>query len=74
MVVDRNNLNKLVDRETRNEYHIDIANRVSALEYLEISSVGDTWVKIRDSIKAYAKEKVGNLEKNRNKHWLDEEC
>jgi hypothetical protein len=32
------------------------------LEDLEISSVDDTWVQIRDSIKASAKEKVGVLE------------
>ena len=33
------------------------------MEGLETSSVDDTWVKIRDSIKASAKEKVGILEK-----------
>ena len=74
MVADRYNLNKLVDRETRKEYQIDVANRFSALEGLEISSVDDTWVKIRDSIKASAKEKVGILETIRNKPWFDEEC
>ena len=58
MVADRYNLNKLVDHETRREYQIDVANRFSALEGLEISSVDDTWVKLRDSIKASAKEKV----------------
>ena len=52
MVVDRYNLNKLVDRETRKEYQIDVANRCSALDVLEISSVDDTWVKIKDSVKA----------------------
>ena len=57
LVADRYNLNKLVDRETRKEYQIDVAHRFSALEGLEISSVDDTWVKIRDSIKASAKEK-----------------
>ena len=61
LVADRYNLNKLVDRETRKEYQIDVANRFSALEGLEISSVNDTWVKIRDSVKASAKEKVGVL-------------
>ena len=55
MVADRYNLNKLVDHETRKEYDIDVANRFSALEDLEISSVYDTCVKIRDSIKASAK-------------------
>ena len=44
------------------------------MEVLEISSVDDTWVKTRDSIKASAKEKVGILETTRNKPWLDEEC
>ena len=42
------------------------------MEGLEISSVGDNWVKI--SIKASAKEKAGVLETNRNKPWFDEEC
>ena len=55
LVADRYNLNKLVDRETRKKYQIDVANRFSALEGLEISSVDDTWVKIRYSIKASAK-------------------
>ena len=63
-------LNKLVDRETRKEYQIDVANRFTALEGLEISSVDDTWVKIRDSIKASAKENVGVLETHRNKPWF----
>ena len=48
MVADRYNLNKLVDRVTRKEYQIDVANRFSALEGLQISSVDDTWFKIRD--------------------------
>ena len=39
---------------------------------IEISSVDDTWVKIRDSIKASTKEKVGVLETNRNKPWFNE--
>ena len=74
LVADRYNLNKLVDRETRKEYQIDVANRFSALEGLEISSVDDTRVKIRDSIIASANEKVGILETNRNKPWFDEDC
>ena len=36
LVADRKNLNKLVDRETRKGYQIDVANRFSALEGLEI--------------------------------------
>ena len=66
LIADRYNLNKLVDRETRKEHQIDVANRFSDLEGLEISSVDDTWVKIRDSIKAFA-----NLEENLKKKTLE---
>ena len=69
LVADRYNLNKLVDHGTRKEYQIDVANRFSFLEGLEISSVHDTWVNIRDSIKASTKEKVGVLETNKNTPW-----
>ena len=48
---------KLVDRESRMEYQIDVANRFSALKGLEISSVDDTWVKIRDVSKILQKRK-----------------
>jgi hypothetical protein len=74
LVADRHNLNKLVDHETRKEYQIDVANRFWALEGLEISSVDDTWVKIRDNIKESTEEKVGILERDRNKSWFDQEC
>ena len=42
LVTDRYNLNKLLDNETKKEYKIDVANRFSALEGLEIFSVDDT--------------------------------
>ena len=42
LVADRQNLNKLLDHKTRKEYQIVVANRFSALEGLEISSVDDT--------------------------------
>ena len=70
MVADRHNFNKLLDHETRNEFQIDVADRFSALDVLEVSSVDDTWVKIRDSIKASAEEKVEIFETHRNKPWL----
>jgi hypothetical protein len=44
LVADRYNLNKLLEDQTRKEYQIDVANRFSDLEGLEISSVDDTWV------------------------------
>ena len=74
MVANRYTLNKLVDHETRNEYQTDIANRFSALEDLEISSENDTWVKIKESIKATPQEKVRVLETHSNKPWFDQEC
>ena len=51
-----------------------ISKTIINLKVFIISSVDDTWVKIRDSIKASAKEKVGVLQTNRNKPWFDEEC
>ena len=42
LVTDRYNLSKLLYRETRKEYQIDIANRFLVLEALEISSVDDS--------------------------------
>ena len=59
LVADRYNSNNLVDSKTRNKYQIDVANRFSALKGLEISSVDDTWVKIRNGIKASAENNVG---------------
>ena len=61
MVTHRYYTNKVLDHQTRKEYQIDVANRFLALEGLQISSVDDTWVKIRDSIKVSAEEKVGIL-------------
>ena len=66
MVADRYNLNKLLDHKTRKEYLIDVANSCSALEGIEICTVDNVWVKIRDSIKASAEEKVGILETHRS--------
>jgi hypothetical protein len=56
------NLNKFLNDQIGEQYQIDVTNKFSALEGLEISSVDYTWVKIRDSIKASAKEKVRILE------------
>ena len=47
-------LGKLQDDQTRQEYQIDIYNRFRALKELEMSSVNDTWVNIRNSIKKFA--------------------
>ena len=59
------NLNDLLD-QTRKEYQIDIDNRFSVLEGLDIPSVDDIWVKIRDNIKVSAEEKVGILGTHKN--------
>ena len=72
--MDRYNLNKLHDHQTRKECQIDVTNRFSVLEGLEISNVDDTWVKIRDSIKSSTEEKVGIFETHRNKSWFDPKC
>ena len=52
LVANRYNLNKLLD-QTRKEYQTDVTNKLSALDIL---SVGNTWVIIKNSIKASAEE------------------
>ena len=73
MITDKNNLNSLLDHKITKEYQRDIANRFIAFEGLEISSVYDICVKIRDSIRASAEEKVGIFQTYKNKLWFDQE-
>ena len=54
-------INKLLDDQIRKEYQIDVANRFSVLEGLEISSVDDTWVKMRDIISGGESRGIGNI-------------
>ena len=51
LVADRYNSNKQLYHETRKDYQMVVVNRFSALEASEISSVGDSCVRIKDSIK-----------------------
>ena len=39
----------------------------------KLRTSSETWVEIRDSIKASAEEKVGVLEANGKKSWFDQE-
>ena len=75
LVADRYKLKTLLHHETRKEYQIDTADRFSTMEGLVTSSVDDTLVKIRDSIKDYTKMRVVVfLETHRHKPWFDQEC
>ena len=54
------------DNQTRKEYQIEVANRFSALEASEISTVDDDWVKVEDDKGLLAEEKIGTLKIDRN--------
>ena len=36
--------------------------------------VDETWIKIRDSVKASTEDKIGNLETHRDEAWFNQEC
>jgi len=54
-------LNNLPDHQTRKVFQIYVANMFSAFKCLEISSIYNTSVTIKDSGKASEEEKVGKF-------------
>jgi hypothetical protein len=61
--------------EGKEQYHVEVSNRYSALEYLdsevEINSVREM---IRENIKISANESLGYCELKKHKPWFDQAC
>jgi len=73
--VARFNLRKLNEPEVREQYQIEITNRLAALENLnDDEDVDSTWENIKENIQTSAKESLGLHELKQNKPWFDEEC
>jgi len=69
------NLRKLNEPEVREQYQIEITNRIAALENLnDDEDVDRTWENIKENIQTSVKESLGLQELKQNKPWLVEEC
>jgi hypothetical protein len=69
------NLRKLNEPEVKNMYQIDITNMFAALENLKTDEdVNMSWERIKENIKASAKESLGLHKLKQYKPWFDQEC
>ena len=72
---ERFKLRKLNEMEVKKKYHIEITNRLAALENLNVDEdVNRAWENIKENIKTSAKESLGLHELKRHKPWFDKEC
>jgi hypothetical protein len=73
--MERFNLKKLNEVESKEQYRFEILNRFSVLENLDTEVViNRTWETIRENIKVSAKEILGYHELKKHKPWFDEGC
>ena len=72
---ERFNLGKLNELEGKEIYQIEITNRFSALENLDVDEdVNRAWENIKENIKTSAKESLGLHDGKQHKPWFDTEC
>jgi hypothetical protein len=69
------NLKKLNAAEGKEKYHVEVSNRLAALEDLdaevEINTISEM---IRENVKISAEESLGYYELKKHKPWFDEGC
>jgi hypothetical protein len=64
---------KLNEVESKEQYRVEISNRVAALENLDAEvDIDRAWETIRRDIETSAKESLGYYELKKHKPWLDE--
>jgi hypothetical protein len=73
--VERFNLRKLNDLESRKEYQTEIEKSLAALEHFcDSEDINRVWENIKEDVKISAKESLGLYELKQHELWLDEEC
>jgi hypothetical protein len=73
--VERFNLNKLNEVESKEQYRVEVSNGFAALEDLDAEvEINSAWEMIRENIKISAKESLGYCELKKLKPRLDEAC
>jgi hypothetical protein len=73
--MERFNLKKLKDVESKEQFRVEVSNRFAALEDLDAEvEINSAWETIRENIKISAKESLGYFEFKKHKLWFDEGC
>jgi hypothetical protein len=73
--MDRYNLKKLNEVQGKEQYHVEISNRITSLENLYADADSNTaWETIRENIKVSVKEGIGYYEMKKHKPWFDQGC
>jgi hypothetical protein len=69
------NLKKLNEVQGKEQYHVQLSNRFTALEnlYAEVDT-DRAWETIRGNIKISAKQSLGYYELKKHKPWFDKGC
>jgi hypothetical protein len=73
--MDRYNLKELSEVDGKEQYNVEISNRIASLENLDADvNINRAWETIRENIKVSAKESIGYYEVKKHKPWFDEGC
>jgi hypothetical protein len=73
--MERFNLKKLNDVESKEHLRVEVSNRFAVLEHLDTEvEINSAWETIRENIKISAKESLRYFEFKKHKPWLDEGC
>jgi hypothetical protein len=73
--MERFSLKKLNEVEGKEQYRIEVSNRLAGLEDLDTEvEINSAWETIRENIKISAKESLGYCELKNHKPWFDEGC
>jgi hypothetical protein len=71
--MERFNLKKLNDVESKEQFRVEVSNRFAALEDLHTEmEINSAWDAISENIKISAKERLGYFELKKHKPWFDE--
>jgi hypothetical protein len=71
--MERFNLKKLNDVESKEQFRVEVSNRFAALEDLDTEvEINSTWETIREYIKISAKESLGYYQLKKHKPWFNE--
>jgi hypothetical protein len=73
--LERFNLKKLNEVEGKEEYRIEVSNRIAAAEDLDAEvEINNVWETIGENVKISAKESLGYFELQKHKPWFGEGC